>query len=85
MLSEHCYTPYKVLFFSFPSDLMKSSVVDKSLFSTQQLFYSREDQLATICMFCLIKVIGVVCHVSKVLSMYDISYLEDIFCFCTIV
>ena len=25
-----CHSPYKVLFFSYPSDLMKSTVVDES-------------------------------------------------------
>ena len=41
-------SPYKVLFFSLPSDLMKSTVVDKSLSSTQLQLCSRENQLATI-------------------------------------
>ena len=49
--SEHaqwtCHSPYKVLFFSYPSDLMKSTVVGESL-STQLQFCSRENQLATI-------------------------------------
>ena len=39
--------PYKVLSFSYPSDLMKSTVVDESLSSTQLQFCSRENQLAT--------------------------------------
>ena len=43
-----CHSPYKVLFFSYPSDLMKSTVVDESLSSTQLQFCSRENQLATI-------------------------------------
>ena len=50
--SEHaqwtCPSPYKVLFFSYPSDLMKSTVVDESLSSTKLQFCSRENQLATI-------------------------------------
>ena len=49
--SEHaqwtCHSPYKVLFFSYPSDLMKSTAVDESLSSTQLQFCSRENQLAT--------------------------------------
>ena len=32
---------------SYPSDLMKSTVVDESLSSTQLQFCSRENQLAT--------------------------------------
>ena len=36
------------MFFSYPSDLMKSTVVDESLSSTQLQFCSRENQLATI-------------------------------------
>ena len=49
--SEHAqwtrHSPYKVLFFSYPSDLMKSTVVDESLSSTQLQFCSSENQLAT--------------------------------------
>ena len=49
--SEHvqwtCHFPYKVLFFSYPSDLMKSAVVDESLSSNQLQFCSRENHLAT--------------------------------------
>ena len=40
-----------MLFFSYPSDLMKSTVVDESLSSTQQLFCSGENQLVTIRIF----------------------------------
>ena len=47
--SEHtqwtCHLPYKVLFFNYPSDLMKSTVVDESLSSMNLQFCSRENQL----------------------------------------
>ena len=33
-----CHSPYNVLFFSYPSDLMKSTVVDESLSSNQLQF-----------------------------------------------
>ena len=42
-----CHSPYKVLFFSYPSDLMKSTVVDESLSSMNLQFCSRENQLTT--------------------------------------
>ena len=34
-------------------------------------------------MFCLIKLIGVMCHVNKVQSMDGTSHRENIFCFST--
>ena len=47
-LNLNSLTFSKVLFFSYPSDLMKSTVVDESLSSTKLQFCSRENQLATI-------------------------------------
>ena len=53
-------------------------VVGKIVKMNQQWLLS---DIINICMFCLIRLIGVVCHVSKVLSTYDMSFLENIFCF----
>ena len=45
--SEHvqwtCHSPYKVLFFSYPSDLMKSTVVDEKLvFNSTTVLFQRK-------------------------------------------
>ena len=48
MLSELAIPPYQVLFFSYPSDLMKSAVVDESLSSMNLQFCSRENQLLSL-------------------------------------